>query len=113
MVDVADVFPTKHPLCKGEKEDRQEAERDAQEHDLARRYFFGSPFHEDEIASPDHPEQGKSDVGGFLHFITRDPQAVGMLDVIEDIISSLPRISARQAQAINDSAPSLCRRAVI
>ena len=53
------------------KEDRKEAEHDAQEYDLTRRYVFGSPFYKDEIASPDHSEQSKSKVSGFLHGVIR------------------------------------------
>ena len=47
-------------FTRAKRKDREEAEHDAREHDLARRYFFGSPFHKDEIASLDHSEQGKS-----------------------------------------------------
>jgi hypothetical protein len=71
VVNVAYMFPTQRSLRQSEKEDREEAEHDAQEHDLARRYVFGSPFHKDEIASPDHSEQGKSKVSGFLHSVIR------------------------------------------
>src|SRR5262245_49515161 len=67
MVCVADVFPTKRALHQSDEEERQEAEHNAHQHDLTRRYFFSGPFHEDEIASPDHAEQGKSKICGFLH----------------------------------------------
>jgi hypothetical protein len=51
------------------KENREETKHDAQEHNLAGRYVFGSPFHKDEIASPDHSEQGKSKISGFFHLM--------------------------------------------
>jgi len=65
------MIPTQRPSRQGEKEDREEAEHKAQKYDLARRYVFGSLFHKDKIASPDHSEQGKSKVSGFLQSIIR------------------------------------------
>src|SRR5712691_2006195 len=61
------ICSQQRPLRQSEKKDREEAEHDAEEHDLARRYVVGSPFHENETASPDHTEQGKSRVSGLLH----------------------------------------------
>src|SRR5215470_4474121 len=70
MVNVTGVFPQKRPLRQSENEDRYEPKGDAQKHNLARRYFFGGPFHENEIASPDYSEKDESKVRSFFHVIT-------------------------------------------
>jgi hypothetical protein len=44
-----------------------------------RRYVFGSPFHEDEIGAPKHPEQDECKIGGGLH-------VVGMRTAVDEVL---------------------------
>lgn len=47
----------------GVNEERQEAEQDAQEHDLRRTDRQDRPLHENEVGAPDEPEGSEGGVG--------------------------------------------------